>query len=536
MADIAGLGALQKALLSAIDQVGAVISDSLQNNPGTVFLYQKPGLTVDPKRYLNPWLPEGDVYALMDDTGHITPGTGSTPGKAGTPDSDAKLKAALAAAAATADLVDDHLALGSSFAAKSLGNASSAWQIVQKAITGDPPTPPSKDVQDKINQAKNLMYVNGRIGRPTPGYQDYQGAVDALAAARKAKADAFYKAMADPALGQAWPIDGASYENAIHRAETNLSIADHADPSMAYSEAEDFLYSQGTSIVDAAVRGVKDRWTVYGEMQLPTGTFPLTLLDPPSWCDVTDDSFGAMQLSVSNSSYESASASGFSNSSSSYYNDSGSSNGGGVGIVWGPFSATGGVDTTSADYYNSQAASQASGGANWDRSQSASISGEYFVVNVKRPWLFEEIFRINSGWSVKDKPKNYVSDGTNTLANNENWMPSLIVQLLVVRNLTITCDDWGDAGTHFANAAQSSSGSSHSDSTSFGGSVGIFGLGGTYNHNDWNANGQYFQHDDGHQSWSYQQSGSGGTLVVHGAQIIGWLVRVVPASPPKAGN
>ncbi|QIS14367.1 hypothetical protein [Nocardia arthritidis] len=534
MADIAGLGALQKALLSAIDQVGAVISDSLQNNPGTVFVYQKPGLAVDPKRYLNPWLPEGDVYALMDSTGHTVPGAGSTPGKPGTPDPN--LQASIAAAAATADLVDDHLALASPFAAKSLGSASTAWGVVQQAISGDPPTAPSKDVQDKINMARNLLYVNGRVGRPTQGYQDYQFAVDALAKARKAKSDAFYKAMADPALGQAWPMDSASYDNDIHRAETDMAAADHADSSMAYSEAADFLYSQGTSIIDAAVRGVKDRWSTYGELGTARGTFPLTILDPPSWCDVTDDSFGAMQLSVSNFSYESASANGFSDNSTSYYNDSGSSNGGGVGIVWGPFSATAGLDTTSADYYNSQSASQSSGGVNWDRSQSASITGEYFVVNVKRPWLFEEIFRINSGWYVKDQPKNYISDGTNSAANNGNWMPSLIVQLLVARNLTITCDDWGDVGTHFANAAQSSSSSSHTDSTSFAGSVGIFGLGGTYNHNDWNANGQYFQHDDGQQSWSYQQSGSGGTLVVHGTQIVGWLVRVVPASPPKASN
>ncbi|MFI6166401.1 hypothetical protein ACIBCN_06390 [Nocardia sp. NPDC051052] len=534
MADIEGLGALQKALLSAIDQVGSVVSEALQNNPGTVFLYQKPGLTVDPRRYLNPWTPEGDIYTLMDDTGHIETGTGATPGKPGTP--DPRLAASYAAAAATAELVDDHLALGSNFAAKSLGKASDAWKLVQQAITGDVPTPPSKEVQDKINQAKQLLYVSGIYGKYTPGYQGYLNAVSALRTARRNKADAFYKAMADPALGQAWAIDGGSFDDAIHQAETDVAGADHTDAGMAYSEASDFLYSQGTSIVDAAVTGVKDRWSTYGELSLPIGKFPLTVLDPPSWCDVTDDSFGALEISVSNSSYDSASASGFSDSSTSYYNDSGSSNGGGVGLVWGPFSATGGVDSTSADYFNSQSAASASSDGRWDHSQSASITGEYFVVNVQRPWMFEEIFRIKSGWSVKDKPVNYISDGTNTVANNDNWLPSVVVQMLVARNLVVYCDDWGDAGTHFANYAASSSSSSHTDSTSFGGSVGIFGLGGTYNHNDWHADGQFFTDDDGHQSWSYHKDEKGGRLVMHGTQIIGWLVRVVPASPPKASS
>ena len=74
---------------------------------------------------------------------------------------------------------------------------------------------------------------------------------------------------------------------------------------------------------------------------------------------------------------------------------------------------------------------------------------------------------------------------------------------------------------------------SESSATSFGGSVGAFGLGGVYNHQDSSTDGSQFSDDDGSSSWSFQSSHSGGTLSIHGTQILGWVVRVVPASPPS---
>ena len=73
----------------------------------------------------------------------------------------------------------------------------------------------------------------------------------------------------------------------------------------------------------------------------------------------------------------------------------------------------------------------------------------------------------------------------------------------------------------------------HSSATSYGGSVGYFGLGGSYNHSDANSSGNYFSNDDGSQSWSFQSDVKGGTLVIHGLQRIGVIVRVVPAGPPE---
>ena len=66
MSAIEGLGALQKALLAALDHMGGTVSAVLEANKDMVFLHQSPGIPVDPKEFANPWTPEGgDVYALM---------------------------------------------------------------------------------------------------------------------------------------------------------------------------------------------------------------------------------------------------------------------------------------------------------------------------------------------------------------------------------------------------------------------------------------------------------------------------------------
>lgn len=108
------------------------------------------------------------------------------------------------------------------------------------------------------------------------------------------------------------------------------------------------------------------------------GQFAYTSIDPPSWCLSTDESFGVMGISVSDSTYDSASSSTFSNFSSSYYNSSSQSDSGGVGIVYGPFSATADVGYSTASA-NGGFSTGASGATNWDRLSNASITGEFFL-------------------------------------------------------------------------------------------------------------------------------------------------------------
>lgn len=547
MSTIDGLGSLQKALLSALDQMGAAISAVLQANKDMVFLHQSPGIPVDPKEFENPWTPEGgDVYALMASGGEIKiPAVRQPPappaGAAGTRPSskpqplappDPNAEAAINSAVNTSHLANQSLQLGTDIASYGLGTVADAWGAIQIGVEADPVPPLPQSQLDAIKKASGILYV--RTGVPTQGYRDYRKARDTVIGLIGAKAAGFVAAMGDPAAAAAWPLgQGKVFDQQIQDAETDRNAVDLSAGDMSYSDAEAFINAQGRDIVTAAVDAVKMRWELFGQASAAVGQFAYTSIDPPSWCLSNDDSFGAMAISVADSTYDSASSSTFNNFSSSYYNASSQSDSGGVGIVYGPFSATADVGYSTASANGGFSTGSNGGATDWDRSSSATITGEFFLASIDRPWLYEEIFRIGSGWHIKNRPTNFLSDGTNTAENDKNWMPALPVQMLVARNISITCDDWGNFSTFATSFAASAASQTDTSSTNFGGSVGAFGLGGTYNHQDASADGSQFSNDDGSSSFSFQASDSGGTLSIHGTQILGWVARVIPASPPE---
>ena len=546
MSAIEGLGALQKALLSALDQMGAAVGSVLQASKDMVFLHQSPGIPVDPKEFENPWTPEGgDVYALMASGGEIkippvtrqpapTEPSSAEPSKKPQPlpPPDPNAEAAVNSAVNTAHLANQSLQIGTDIASYGLGTVADAWGAIQVGVTAKPAPPLPASQVDAIKKANDILYV--RPGVPTQGFRDFRKARETVTGLIGAKAVAFVAAMGDPVTAAAWPLgQGKVFDQQIQDAETDRDAIDLSAGPMPYSDAETFLRAQGRDIVTAAVDAVHQRWGLFGQSSAAVGQFAFTSIEPPSWCLSTDDSFGAMEISVSDSTYDSASSTMFSDFSSSYYRASSQSDSGGVGIVYGPFSATADVGYSTASSAGGFSTGASGGATGWDRSSSATVTGEFFLASIDRPWLYEEIFRISSGWHIKDRPANYLSDGTNTAGNNKNWMPALPVQMLVARNISITCDDWGEFHSFATRYAASAESQSKKSATSFGGSVGAFGLGGTYNHQDSSADGSDFSQDDGSSSWSFQSSDSRGTLTIHGTQILGWIARILPASPPE---
>lgn len=546
MSAVDGVAALQKTLLAALDQMGAAISELLHANPDMVFMHQSPGLPIDPKEYEDPWTPDGgDIYAIMADNGEIkippttlpppvTPGTSTTPPTSKPtppPPPDPHAAAGINSAVNTAHLANQNLQLGSSIAAYGLGTVADAWGLIAGGAEAPPPPPPAPEVLAAIKKAMDVLYV--RPGVPTQGYRDFKASRNTLIGVLGQKPSEFVTAMGDPAAAAAWPLGrGRVLDQMIRDAQTDLDAVDLSGDGMSYTDAETFIRAQGQDIVTAAVDALKMRWTLFGQASAAVGQFSYTTIDPPSWSQSTDDEFGAMTISVSESTYDATSTTQFGNFSSSYYNASSSSDSGGVGIVYGPFSATGNVSYQTAKSNGGFSTGSHGGSTGWDHSSSASISGEFFMATIDRPWLYEEIFRIPSGWHIKNKPSNFISDGTNSTANNGNWMPAMPVGMLVARNLAITCDDWGQFSSFATDYAASAASHDESSATRVGGSVGAFGLGGTYNHQDSSVDGSQFHDDDGSSSWSFQSSASGGTLSIHGTQVLGWLVRVLPPAPP----
>jgi hypothetical protein len=268
MPAIEGLGSLQKALLSALDQMGAAVSSVLEANQDMVFLHQSPGIPIDPKEFENPWTPDGgDVYALMAAGGDIkipavqnppAPAAGaSTPPSSKPqplPPPDPGAEAAVNSAVNTAHLANQNLQIGTPIASYGLGTVADAWGQIALGTFADPPPPLPQSQVDAIKKATDVLYL--RPGVPTEGYRDYRKARDAVIGLVGAKAAAFVAAMGDPSAADAWPLgEGKVFDEQIQDAETDRNAVDLSAGDMSFSDAEAFINAQGKDIVTAAAAG-----------------------------------------------------------------------------------------------------------------------------------------------------------------------------------------------------------------------------------------------------------------------------------------
>ena len=75
------------------------------------------------------------------------------------------------------------------------------------------------------------------------------------------------------------------------------------------------------------------------------------------------------------------------------------------------------------------------------------------VATIERPWLLGDLFNIE-GWYLVGQKKNSISDGTipGQVGDHTKLLPMIPKAFVVMRNVVITADDWGDAGDAFDNA------------------------------------------------------------------------------------
>jgi hypothetical protein len=230
-----------------------------------------------------------------------------------------------------------------------------------------------------------------------------------------------------------------------------------------------------------------------------------------------------------------------------YNGHSSSVGGGGAGMIFG---ITFGVDASSTDANQAQG-SAASGGTSSafsNQMSDVSISYEYGMCTIYRPYMLSELFIID-GWYLPKEPKNTVSDGTvgGSVSAQEHdqqhpddpethLLPMVTTQFLVVRNVTITASGWGDAGDAMSNwcTQQQSSGQSSSNSTS--GGVGFLGIGGYVSDSNADWSGQDSNSFASARSWNFSGNSQQGTLKINGCQIVGWVGEILPASPRVDGT
>ena len=169
------------------------------------------------------------------------------------------------------------------------------------------------------------------------------------------------------------------------------------------------------------------------------------------------------------------------------------------------------------------------------------ISLEYGLMTIRRPWLVSDLFYMGN-WYLVGNRKNCVSDGTEknqanlTDINKLPLLPMIPQQMLVIRNVVISAKEWGSDGevlqNSFGGFQDSSSSSSSSEAGTAGVCLGFISFGGSAGHEETHAKGQGSSWSASGATGHYGATFDGSTLKIPGAQIIAFLSDIVPATPP----
>jgi hypothetical protein len=548
--DLSVTGGITQALIDALNHVHTSVAAQLVNPDGTpsgtaVYMHLPVGQPIDPKMYADPWTPAGGAaYAAVSNDGQFatpapaTPATPSTPAQqlAAAPSPDPKLQLAISSAFNTAQRVDNMLMVTNRGVAVAWPQrtVSIGYFTALSGMQAEPVPEPSDEVRKRIADAQHTLYVmdaDGNYVGYTPLYASYRHNQKALADARSAKALAYSQAMSDPVAGQAWPVTSAKYQNDVDQAYNDLRDMG----GQRVEDAINTLQSVGGSAAAALIAKARKMFDEYdvGLGGAVAVKVPWSYIDPVSWWDHTNQDFGVLKISASSSQYQSSGGGGENSFGHSFYHDTSTSTSGSVGFnyIFSVSANAGHTDTSHDDGSNGTSSSHSE---HQDASSSASVTFEWFLASIERPWLLGDLFHMD-GWYLTGQKKGAISDGTidGQLGDVPKLLPMIPKAFLVIRNVTISADNWGSMGAEFQNAMDSASNHTDSSSTSYGGSVGIFGIGGSVQHADSEDSGAFTSQHDASHGWSYTANGAGGTLELHGSQIAGWIGQIQPEAARK---
>jgi hypothetical protein len=349
-------------------------------------------------------------------------------------------------------------------------------------------------------------------------------------------ANANASAMADPALGQVWPVASKAYKTKVDNAYDDWRSADAAKIENALDTVKSIGGSIGTHFV-AEANELYKAWNLGLSGAVAVGN-PYTQVLPSSWYDPNDTENGFTTIKASNSTFKSHSASQSSQAASSWYQGHSSSvSGGGGGMIFGvAFGASGGH--TSADAHSGQAGA-ASQMSNFGASMTnVSITLSFGLCNIYRPWLLRELFVID-GWYLPAEKDKVVSDGTiggQKGEDDKHMLPMIPTQFLVVRNVTIEAQNWGQTGGQMSQYCRNASQDSESSSSRMSGSVGFLCVGGTISKSSADWSGSDAESSSAAGSCYFEGDANHGKLTINGCQIVGYIGEILPASPKVDGT
>jgi hypothetical protein len=391
------------------------------------------------------------------------------------------------------------------------------------------------DVKARVAEAQKVLYIEDADGNlsNSPLYNRYLNNAQALANAKSNFAAGFALAQRDPAKFEVWPVQSASLQLAVDTARNNLS----SQGAGKVEAAMDVIASVGRSMQANMIKKAKERfdeWNLGLSGAVPS-KMPYSLILPTNWCDA-DDHQGWETLIVDEGEINHWSSSNSSSSSFNSWQRHAESTGGSAGVMVG-FAAFGGSHGSASENSSFQDTSGSSFHSQFkNTAKGLRIELEFGLCKIERPWLVSDVFYVKD-WYSKGNKKNSISDGTidGQADSLDQILPMIPQQFLVVRNVTITANEWGSDGELFESHYGASSGSSESSSSSTAGSggvcLGFVSFGGSARHSSSDASGRSSSFQSRSGSSHFGTTWSNNTLKIPGAQIVAFLSSIVPACP-----
>ncbi|RQS71531.1 hypothetical protein DID96_12390 [Burkholderia sp. Bp8963] len=507
------------------------------------------GDPIDPRDFSYAWDPAGgDSAADMQDDGKLgTSALAAAPAPApgapaAAPVVDEKLQHALASARNIATKFDQMMRVtddGSYRPFTSAGTLSSSYEAIITKAQGIPAPPLPANIQKQIDDAMHVLYVFDDAGQQkghTRDYKTYQQLRLAYTQAEADFANAQAAAMSNAALGQAWPVASKALKAAVDNAYDDWRSANAEKIENALETVKGIGGSIGNHFL-AQARSLFDAWSLSLAGGVAVGV-PYTQVMPSTWYDPNDKENGFTTITASNSQFLAYGQSRCAQQASSWYQGhSSSTSGGGGGMIFGvTFGASGG-HSDSDQHQGSQGSSSQSSSFSHSMSN-VSIQIEFGLCDIYRPWLLRELFVID-GWYLPGEKDQVVSDGTiggQKGDDDKHLLPMIPTQFLVVRNVKITADGWGDTGNQMSQFCRDASSEGESSSSHVSGGVGFLCLGGTVSHDNADWSGSDSESSSAAGSWYYSGDANHGTLAINGCQIVGWVGEIVPVAPKIDGT
>ncbi len=549
-------------LIDRIKSSRPVRTDGKSLTSGFVYSQLVLGMPVDPGDYTNPWSPAGggtvqDAKSAQPAIA-ASPASGSSGGAAAgaaagaanggaaaaapaAPGLDPKVQKAINAAWKTSRLVDTMIMVTNDDSFQEYPTSrhvSFSYDGIINGMQSMPSPPVSPDVQKQIDAAMNVLYLldtDGSILGKSQLYKLYVKNAEAYAQAKTDFAIAQASALGNPATASSWPLMSDSYQQKVDDAYDTFK----SEGANKVEQALDVIESVGVNMQDhmiAKARKIFDVWNLSGLSGVPDQT-PYSYISPTAWADPDSDDDGWMSLQVSHSDYQSQSSFHSSAFVDSHFKSDSSSTSGSVSASYFGFGAHASAGTSSTSTSSSFQAGSGSQYSFRNDAKNLSISLEYMLCTIERPWLIGDLFYLQNWYLVGNK-KNAISDGTiqGQLQDQKPLLPMIPVQFLVVRNVRISASqaDWGGDGqtlTRMYTDSQSQ-GSSWNAGGGAGFNIGFLSIGGEGSHTEGHSSGSFSSRDYTDSDSNYGWSFDGQTLEIRGAQIVAWLSEVVPANAP----